>query len=147
MSGTRLITLAFLLLGYLLLFCFWNWFHVRSVTNTLRNILMVFGRNVEQDEITCHEQEWQLCFSYFCCYLPLLYLTMILHLFRFSSVSRKPFGKYLWCTTGWCISCTWMITLAFLPLELLPLLVWMWFCVPSVTQKPFGIFWWYLIKM
>ena len=29
-------------------------------SNTLHNILMIFGRNVEQDEMTCHLQEWQL---------------------------------------------------------------------------------------
>ena len=29
-------------------------------TNTLRNILMMLGTNIEQDEMTCCVQEWQL---------------------------------------------------------------------------------------
>ena len=67
MSRTRMITLPFLLLvlspfvifdsDYPLISClFCN-------ANTLRNILMVLGRNVEQDESMCRIQERQLCLS------------------------------------------------------------------------------------
>ena len=63
--------------------CFvWNRFCVRAVTRIpFRNILMVLGRNVEQDQTTCCVQEWQLYLSYFWRYLPLLYLTVIMHWF------------------------------------------------------------------
>ena len=62
--------------------------------NTLWNILMVLGRNVEQDQTTCHVQEWQLCLSYFWLCLPLLYLTVIIHWFRIRSVSQRSFGYF-----------------------------------------------------
>ena len=60
MLGTRMITLPFLLLAlspfvifysdYALIFC------LLCKSNTLWNIFMVLGRNVEQDE-TCYVQE------------------------------------------------------------------------------------------
>ena len=65
-------------------------------SNTLRNISMVLGRNVEQDETTCHVQEWQCCLSYFCRYLPLLFLTVIIHWFLVCSRSQRPLGIFLW---------------------------------------------------
>ena len=40
-------------------------------SNTLWNILMVLGRNVEQDKMTRCVQESQLCLSFFWHYLPL----------------------------------------------------------------------------
>ena len=51
---------------------------------------MVLGRNVEQDQMTCRIQDWQLCLSYFWRCLPLLYmyLTVIIHWFRVCSVSQ-----------------------------------------------------------
>ena len=45
-------------------------------SKTLWNIFMILGRNVEQDQTMCHVQAWQLCLSYFWCYLPLLCLTV-----------------------------------------------------------------------
>ena len=58
MSRIRMITLAFLLVE---LFPFVVFLKLISCplcnTNTLRNILMVFGRNVEQDETTYRVQE------------------------------------------------------------------------------------------
>ena len=48
-------------------------------SNTLLNILMFLGRNVEQEKTTCHVQEWQLWLSYFWSYLPLC-LNLILYL-------------------------------------------------------------------
>ena len=57
---------------------------------------MVLGRNVEHDLMTCRIQEWQLCLSYFWGYLPLLYLTVIMHWFCVRSVSWIPFGIFLW---------------------------------------------------
>ena len=43
------------------------------------DLIIVLGRNVEQDEMMCSLQESQLCLSYFWSYLPLLYLTVIMH--------------------------------------------------------------------
>ena len=54
------------------------------------------GRNVEQDETMCHVREWQLCLSYIWHYFPLVYFTLIMHWFRVHSVSRIPFGIFLW---------------------------------------------------
>ena len=45
--------------------------------NTLWNILMILGRNVDQEEVTCHIQDWQLWLSYFRSYHPLFYLKKI----------------------------------------------------------------------
>ena len=45
--------------------------------NILWNILIILGRNVEQDQKMCRIQEWQLCLSYFWSYHPLLYLKKI----------------------------------------------------------------------
>ena len=47
--------------------------------NTLWNIFMILGRNIEQDHTTCRVQERQLCLSYLWRYHPLLYLTEISH--------------------------------------------------------------------
>ena len=45
--------------------------------NTLWNIFMILGRNVDQGKMTCHIQDWQLWLSYFWSYHPLLYLKKI----------------------------------------------------------------------
>ena len=42
-------------------------------STTFWNTFMIFGRNIEQDEMTCHIQECQLWLSYFCSYLPFLF--------------------------------------------------------------------------
>ena len=57
---------------------------------------MVPCRTVELDKTTCSLQEWQLCLPYFCCYLPLLYLTLIMHWFSVRYVSRSLFGIFWW---------------------------------------------------
>ena len=44
-------------------------------SKTLWNIFMILGRNVEQDQMTCRVQEWQLCLSFCWSFLPLLCLT------------------------------------------------------------------------
>ena len=84
---------------------FWSYhplFYLKKVScplcnsNTVWNISMVLGRNVEQDQTTWRIQELQLCLSYFWRYLPLLYLTVITHWFRVCSVSQRPFGIVLW---------------------------------------------------
>ena len=49
MLGTRMTTLAYLLLGLFSFVLFETDFVSALNLNTLRNILMVFGRNVEQD--------------------------------------------------------------------------------------------------
>ena len=46
-------------------------------SNTLWIILILLGRNVEQEQTTCCVQEWQLWIAYFCSYLPFLYLNLI----------------------------------------------------------------------
>ena len=58
MSHTRMTTLFFLLLELspLLMFEF-NSLSLLCNTNTLRNILMMLGTNVEQDKMTCCVQE------------------------------------------------------------------------------------------
>ena len=59
MSRTRMTIPACLLLELspFVLFCEINLCPLCN-SNTLRNILLVFGRNVEQDKTTCHIQEW-----------------------------------------------------------------------------------------
>ena len=56
-----------------------HWFRIQSgqICYTLWNIFMIHGRNVEQDETTCHVQEWQLWHSFFWSYLPLFCLKQI----------------------------------------------------------------------
>ena len=58
MSHTRMTTSAFLLLELspLLVFEF-DFLTLLCITNTLRNILMMLGTNVDQDEMTCYVQE------------------------------------------------------------------------------------------
>ena len=58
MSDTRMTTSAFLLseLSPLLVFEF-DFLSLLCNTNTLRNILMMLGTNVEQDEMMCCVQE------------------------------------------------------------------------------------------
>ena len=66
--------------------CFWDrslWRRSKTSCplcnlNTLRNILMIRGRNIEQDQATCRVQEWPLCLFYFWIYHPLFYLKKIL---------------------------------------------------------------------
>ena len=82
--------------SYLPLFCLKKISRLLCNWNTLWNISVVFCRNVEQDQMTCCLQEWQLCLSYFWRYLPLLYLTVIIHWFCVCSVSQWPFGIFLW---------------------------------------------------
>ena len=81
MSCTRMTTLPFLLLALSSFLIFDNDYALISCTlfksNTLLNIFMILGRNVEQDWMTCHKQEWQLWLSYFWSYLP-LYWNLIL---------------------------------------------------------------------
>ena len=83
---------------------FWSYhslFYLKKIScllcnsNTLWNVSVVLGRNVEQDQMTCHIQEWQLCLSY-SAYLPLLYLPVIIHWFRVRSVCQRPFRIFLW---------------------------------------------------
>ena len=58
MSHTRMTTSAFLLLELSPLFKFeFDFLSLLCNTNTLRNILMMLGTNVEQDEMTCCDQE------------------------------------------------------------------------------------------
>ena len=58
MSHTRMTTLTFLLLDLspLLVFKYDN-LSLLCNTNTLQNILMMLGTNIEQDEMTCCIQE------------------------------------------------------------------------------------------
>ena len=57
MSGTRTTTLALLLLELSPFLCL-NLISCPLCTmNTLQNILMILGRNVEQDQMSCYIQE------------------------------------------------------------------------------------------
>ena len=69
--------------------------------NTLRNILIVFGRNEEQDKTMCCIQEWQLCLSNFWCYLPFLYLTVIMPWFFVCSGSNLEQDEAMCCVQKW----------------------------------------------
>ena len=76
MSHTRMTTLPFLLLALSPFVIFDSDYALISCppckSNTLWNILMILGRNVEQDKWTCRLQEWQLWLCYFWSYFPLL---------------------------------------------------------------------------
>ena len=48
------------------------------------------------EKTTCSLQEWQLCLPYFCCYRPLLYLTLIMHWFSVCYVSWTLFSIFWW---------------------------------------------------
>ena len=57
MLHTIMTTLPFLLLVLSPFVIFDSDYALRSKLNTLQNILMVLGRNAEQDKRTCHIQE------------------------------------------------------------------------------------------
>ena len=66
-------------------YCFWDGSRQRQRKtscplcnlNTLWNILMILGRNVDQGERTCCIKDWQLWLSYFWSYHTLFYLKKI----------------------------------------------------------------------
>ena len=62
-------------------------------SNTLWNIFIILGKNVDQDETTCCVQKWQLLLSYFWCYLPLF---CFWNWFRVHSVTQIPFRIFWW---------------------------------------------------
>ena len=127
---------------------------------------MVLSRNVEQDKTVCWVQEWQLCLSHFWHYLPLLYLTVIMHCFHVRSVSRIPFGIFLWYLVGipfgiflmildrnveqdkmTCCIQEWQLWFSYFWSYLPLFYFWNRFHVRSVSRIPFGIFLWYLIEI
>ena len=58
MSHTRMTTSAFFTFGVISPSCFeFDFLSLLCKTNTLRNILMMLGTNVEQEEMTCFVQE------------------------------------------------------------------------------------------
>ena len=61
--------------------------------NTLWNILMILGRNVEQDEITCRIQDSQLWLSYTWSLSPFVLFEKKI---RVRSVTQIPFGIFRW---------------------------------------------------
>ena len=69
MSCTRITTLPFLLLALSPFVIFDSGNPLISCplrkSKTLRNIFMILGRNVEQDQTICHIQELQHWLSYF----------------------------------------------------------------------------------
>ena len=138
---------GFLTFGVISLCFVWNRIRVHSV----RNILMVLGRNVEQGQMTSRVQEWQLYQSYFLRYIPLLYLTVIMHWFCVRSVTWIPYGIVWWYLVE--MEKRWHVMYkndnsGFLTFGVILLcFVWNIFHVCSVTQICFGIFWWYLIEM
>ena len=176
--------------------------------NTLWNILMILGRNVEQDQTTYRVQERQLCLSYFWSYHPLFEKKKFLSALQLKYPLEYFNGTWQKCRTGPDhVSHTRMTTLPFLLLVLSPFIIsdndnpliscplckskilwnifmilgrnveqdqtmchvqeWQlclsyfwsylpllcltviihWFHVCSVSQRPFGIFLWYLVEM
>ena len=129
-------------------------------SNTLWNILMVLGRNIEQSKTTCCVQEWQLCLSYSWCYLLLVYLTVIMHWFHVRYVSQTPFGIF-WLylvvmknrikryvtykndNFGFFFFFFFFTFWSYRPFLCLNLIS----CLCSITRIPFRIFWWYLVQM
>ena len=114
---------------------------------------MILGRNVEQGHMLYHIQEWQLCLSYFCCYLPLLYLTVIMHWFRVHSVTQIPLeyvnGTWEKCRTRWDdVLHTRIATVPSLLLALSPFVIFdNDYALGSVSRIPFRTFWSYLVEM
>ena len=142
-------------------YCFWDgscW-HWRKTScllcnlNTLWNILMILGRNVDQDEMTCRIQDWQLWLSYFWSYHPLFYLkknlcplcnsnslwNILMVLGRNVEQVQTPYRVQEWQLF---LSYFWL----YLPLLYLTVII-HWFRVRSVSQRPFGLFSWYLVEM
>ena len=88
----------------LCLFYFWRYLPLLCLTDyplilcllskskTLWNIFMILGRNVEQDQMTCWVQEWQLWLSYFWSYLPFF----VWNRFLVCSVTGIPFRIFWW---------------------------------------------------
>ena len=162
MSLTRSTALAFLLLAlspfvmsdsdYLLILC------PLCKSKTLWNIFIIFCRNVEQDQTMCRVQEWQICLSDFlhslspfvifdsdnplilcllCKSMTLWNIFMIL--FRNVEQDQTTIqvrNWQLWLSYFW----------RYLPLLGLTVII-HWFCVCSASQRPFGIFLWYLVEM
>ena len=112
--------------------------------NTLWNILMLLGRNVDQDKMTCCIQDWQLWLSYFLSYHPLIgkrfcVLSVTQTLWNISMVlDRNVEQDAVTCSVQeWqlCLSYFWRYP----PLLYLTVII-HWFRVCSVSQRPFGIF-------
>ena len=144
---------------------FWSYhplFYLKKIwcplcnSNTLWNISMVLGRNVEQDQTTCRIQEWQLCLSYFWRYLPLLFDSdnpLISYLLCKSKTLLNIFmmlGRNVEQNQTTCHVQEWQLCLSYfwrcLPLLCLTVII-HWFRVPSVSQRPFEILLWYLVEM
>ena len=136
-------------------YCFWDgsrwhqrWHqHQRKTScpfcnlNTLWNILMILGRNVEQDQTTCRIQEWQLWLSYFWSYHPLFYLKKIWCPLCNSNTLWNilmVLGRIVEHDQMTCCLQEWQLW-RYLPLLYLTVII-HWFCVHSVSQRPFGIF-------
>ena len=128
MSPTRRTTRPFLLLP-LSPFVIFDWLcNALYKSKTLQNILMILGRNAEQDEVTCGIQEWQRWLSFFWSYLPLFFCCCFFKLISVRSVIGIPFGTFWWYlveirTKRDDMSLTRIITLPFLLLALSPLVI------------------------
>ena len=112
-------------LPFLYLTVIMHWFRVCSVLNTLWNILMILGGNVEQDETTCHIQEWQLWLSYFWSYLPL---------FCYAPNFKEVGGAY----------CFWVVRPSVRP-SIRPSVRSSRFLMHSITLKPWMLLFWNFI--
>ena len=80
-SHTVMTTLPFLLLGLSLFVIFDSDYALilcqLCKVNTLWNIFIILGRNVEQNKTTCHVLEWQFWLPYIWSYLLFLCLNLI----------------------------------------------------------------------
>ena len=92
MSRTRRKTLAFLLLELSPFVLFLKLISCPLCnSNTLQNILMVFGRNADQDKMICCVQEWQLCLFYSWALSPFVIFDS-----DYALISCPPFRIFLW---------------------------------------------------
>ena len=89
--------------------------------NTLWNILMILGRNVDQAKMTCHIQDWQLWLSYYWSYHPVLFENKIMSALSLQYPLEYFNGTWQKCKSGpEDLSRTRMTTLPFLLLVLSP---------------------------
>ena len=135
-----------------------HWFHLCK-SKTLWNNFMILNRNVEQDQMTCCVQEWRMTT------LPLLLLALspfvisdrdyplILCLLCKSKTLWNIFmilGRNVEQDQRTCRIQEWQLCLSYLwcclPLLCLTVII-HWFCVRSVSQRPFGIFLWYVVEI
>ena len=142
-------------------YCFWDgsrWRRCKTSCplcdlNTLWNILMIFGINVEQDQSTCRVQEWQLCLCYFWSYHPFVLFEKISCPLCNSNTlwnNSTVLGRNVEQDQTTCRVQEWQLCLSYFLRYLRLLYLTMiinWFRVRSVSQRPYWIFLLNLVEM